>query len=121
MKGAPSWYITLLPFDEKHPICLYYAGTDHVFTPKILSQTKHQKHVSANPVAGAHFFHLMISMFIKHVLGTKMIAENKMHNPGIECEYPCGFYGNTDAYYETVEQQGCLTFYLCTYAHLDKG
>jgi len=25
--GAPSWYITLSPADNKHPISLYYADT----------------------------------------------------------------------------------------------
>jgi len=24
-RGAPSWYITLSPADNKHPISLYYA------------------------------------------------------------------------------------------------
>ena len=40
MKGAPSWYITLSPSDERHPIYLYYAGTKETFTPQIISQTE---------------------------------------------------------------------------------
>lgn len=34
--GAPFWYITLSPADIKHPICLYYAGTNERFKPEIL-------------------------------------------------------------------------------------
>ena len=34
--GAPSWYITLSPADIQHPICIYYAGTDEEFKPKIV-------------------------------------------------------------------------------------
>ena len=112
MKGAPSWYITLSLSDEKHPICIYYAGTKESFMLNILSQMERQKLVSFNPVVGAHFFHLMVSMFIKHVLGIKMIAGNKLHSPGIDCEYPCDFCSNTDVYYGMVEQQGCLTLHL---------
>src|ERR1700676_3309353 len=25
--GAPSWFITFAPADNKHPMCLYYADT----------------------------------------------------------------------------------------------
>ena len=34
-KGAPSWYITLSPADNKHPICLYYADTHENFEPTL--------------------------------------------------------------------------------------
>ncbi|KAF8416922.1 hypothetical protein L210DRAFT_3362078, partial [Boletus edulis BED1] len=98
-KGAPSWYITLSPSDEKHPICLYYADTNEKFEPEILSQSVRRRLVSSNPVAGARFFHLMVSMFIKHVLGHQLSSDN-----GIDCQYPRGFYGKTEAYYGTVEQ-----------------
>ena len=32
-QGAPSWYITLSPADNKHPISLYYADTKKEFMP----------------------------------------------------------------------------------------
>ena len=32
-QGTPSWYITLSPADNKHPISLYYADTKEEFTP----------------------------------------------------------------------------------------
>jgi hypothetical protein len=35
--GAPTWFITLSPADIAHPLCLYYAGSDTKFSPKILS------------------------------------------------------------------------------------
>jgi Helitron helicase-like domain at N-terminus len=44
------------------------------------------------------FFHFMVEMFIKHVLGV-----NQDHS---------GLYGKTSAYYATVEQQGRLTLHL---------
>ncbi|KNZ72336.1 hypothetical protein J132_04026, partial [Termitomyces sp. J132] len=34
-KGAPSWFITLLPIDVQHPICLYYTDTGISFCPSI--------------------------------------------------------------------------------------
>ena len=52
----------------------------------------------ANPVAGACFFHFLIETFISDVLG----VDSKHH----------GLYGDTDAYYGTVEQQGRLTLHL---------
>jgi hypothetical protein len=40
----------------------------------------------------------MVELFIKHVLGI-----DSKHS---------GFYGDTSAYYGTVEQQGCLTLHM---------
>jgi hypothetical protein len=72
--GAPSWFITFSPADNMHPICLYFADTQETF------------------------FHFMVEMFIKHVLGVGQ-------------EHP-GLYGNTAAYYGAVEQQERLTLHL---------
>jgi hypothetical protein len=33
--GAPSWFVTVLPADNKHPICLYFADTNEDFKPDI--------------------------------------------------------------------------------------
>ena len=96
--GAPSWYITLSPADVKHSICLYYADTDVKYEPTIREYDKAQVMIAKNPVAGARFFDYMVKMFIKHVLG---VDEN---HPGL--------YGDTAAYYGTVEQQGRLTLHL---------
>jgi len=54
--------------------------------------------VAKNPVADARFFHFMDNLFIKHVLG-------------VNSDHP-GIYGETLAYYGTVEQQGHLTLHL---------
>ena len=51
--GAPSWYITLSPADVKHPICLYYAGTDTKFEPSILDESDRIRCICKNPVASA--------------------------------------------------------------------
>ena len=37
-QGAPTWYITLSPADNKHPISLYYADTKEQFTPVSLNK-----------------------------------------------------------------------------------
>ena len=96
--GAPSWYITLSPADIQHPICIYYAGTDEEFKPKIVPYDERMRSVCRNPVAGARFFHFMVETFIKDVLGVE--ASHR------------GLYGDTAGYYGTVEQQGRLTLHL---------
>ena len=96
--GAPSWFITLSPTDNKHPICLYFADTDTEFKPELTFSKECSLLIAKNPVAAARFFHFICENFIKHVLG---VGTN---HPGI--------YGETDAYYATVEQQGRLTLHL---------
>jgi hypothetical protein len=96
--GAPSWFITVSPADNKHPICLYFADTNEEFKPDIRLPDETFRLVANNPAAAARFFHFMCQNFIKHVLGA-----GRKH-PGI--------FGNTSAYYGTVEQQGRLTLHL---------
>ncbi|KDR74558.1 hypothetical protein GALMADRAFT_42113, partial [Galerina marginata CBS 339.88] len=88
--GAPSWFITFSPADNKHPISLYFADTQEKFSPLLRNENERFRLIAHNPVAGARFFHFMCEMFIKHVLG---VGENH-----------AGLYGNTNAYYGTVEQ-----------------
>jgi hypothetical protein len=102
--GAPSWYITLSPADNKHPISLYFADTEETFTPKIRMEDDRLRLMSENPVAGAHFFYFMIDTFIKHVLG--------VHDKKGCITWQKGLFGTTSAYYGTVEQQGRLTLHL---------
>ncbi|KAJ7239712.1 hypothetical protein C8J57DRAFT_1245827 [Mycena rebaudengoi] len=54
--------------------------------------------ISQNPVAAARFFDFMTRSFIKNILG-------------VGTDLP-GLYGETDAYYGTVEQQGRLTLHM---------
>jgi Helitron helicase-like domain at N-terminus len=97
-QGAPSWYITLSPADNKHPISLYYADNKQEFKPMLCPKAEKDSLIADNPVASARFFHFMIQAFIKHVLGV-----------GVDHD---GLYGDTAAYYGTVEQQGQLTLHL---------
>jgi len=96
--GAPSWFITFSPADNMHPISLYYADTDEKFSPELRPYNDRYRLISQNPVAGARFFHFMVEMFIKHVLG-------------VGTDHP-GLYGHTAGYYGAVEQQGRLTLHL---------
>ena len=96
--GAPSWFITFAPADNKHPICLYYANTKEWLYPQLYTSKECYNLIANNPVAGARFFHFMTEMFIKHVLG---VGSNH-----------AGLYGDTSGYYGTVEQQGRLTLHL---------
>ena len=97
-KGAPSWFITFSPADNKHPICLYYADKDIYFKPELRPSKERDLLIASNPVAAARFFHFMVQMVIKHVLG-------------VGAGHP-GLYGDTSAYYGTVEQQGRLTLHM---------
>ena len=67
--GAPSWFITFSPADNMHPISLYFADTQETFSPELRPENERYKLIAENPVAGARFFHLIVEMFIKHVLG----------------------------------------------------
>jgi hypothetical protein len=96
--GAPWWFITLSPADSCHPICLYYADKNIEFKSNLRLLNEQNLLVTQNPIAAAHFFDLMICMFIKHVLGI-----------GVKHS---GLYGNTASNYDTVEQQGQLMLHL---------
>jgi hypothetical protein len=101
--GAPSWYITLSPADNKHPICLYFADNKERLDVELIRlEDERYRLIANNPVAGARFFHFMVQMFIEHVLGVG--AESNSND--------LGAYGKTAGYYGTVEQQGRLTLHL---------
>ena len=96
--GAPSWFITFAPADNMHPISLYFADTKEIFSPELKTYQERYVLIAHNPVAGAHFFNFMSQMFIKHVLGF-----GEKHD---------GYFGNTEGYHGTVEQQGRLTLHM---------
>ncbi|KZP15808.1 hypothetical protein FIBSPDRAFT_705699, partial [Athelia psychrophila] len=89
-QGAPSWFITFSPADIKHPICLYYASEQLEFKPTFETADAAKRMVAANLVAGARFFHFMVQCFIETVLGVAI------DDPGL--------FGESAAYYGTVEQ-----------------
>ena len=97
-KGAPSWFITLSPADNRHPLCLYYADSDTTFRPELRTAKERDSLVLRNPAAAARFFDYVVRSMIKNVLGV-----GSDHD---------GLYGKTSAYYGTVEQQGRLTLHL---------
>ena len=76
----------------------YYADTKEEFTPELKGYDERYRLIAENPVAGARFFDMVVKLFIKHVLGVK-----SKHT---------GLYGDTEAYYGTVEQQGRLTLHM---------
>ena len=84
--------------DSKHPLALYFVGSAVNFCPTVLTNDDCWCCVASNLVASARFFHYMILCFIEHVLG---VGSN---HPGL--------FGETSAYYGTVEQQGHLTLHL---------
>lgn len=100
--GAPTWYFTLAPCDFKHPICIYYADTKESFEVTIPDAKKRRALLSANPAAGACFFHFLVTLFLDIVIGTPS-------EPGL--------FGPMAAYYCTVEQQGRLALHLHGVAH----
>ena len=97
-RGAPFWYITISPADNKHPFCIYYADSQQEFKEEALPYDERLRLVCKNPVAGARFFHFMVELFIGDVLG---IGANHQ-----------GLYGEVATYYGTVEQQGRLALHL---------
>ena len=98
-KGGPLWYIMLNPADVKHPICLYWAGTQIKFNPNLSRSSEEKfKLIANNPVVGACFFDFMVCNFIENVLG-------------VGADHP-ELFGKTSAYYGIIEQQGCLTLHL---------
>lgn len=101
-RGAPSWFITLSPVDNRHPICIYWADRQVVFNPALRLAAERVRLIARNPVAGARFFHYMVQLLIKHLLGCSSNGVGE----GL------GIFGKTAAYYGTVEQQGRMTLHL---------
>ena len=90
--GASSWFITFAPTDINHQICLHYADMKQEIYLKFREYDDQVRLIATNPVAGAHFFKMMVELFIEHVLS-------------IGTNYH-GVYQETSGYYGTVEQQG---------------
>ncbi len=100
-KGAPSWYITLSPVDNRHPLCLYLAGHDEKFVEiPLLNYKQRQRLIVNNSAAAACFFNFLVNLFIEEFLGCKGNRRTE------------GFYRKTNGYYGTVEQQGRLILHL---------
>lgn len=98
--NAPQWFITLSPADNKHPLCVYWSGSDETFRPEIKTAQDRLRLVTRNPVACARFFDHVVQLFIKHVCGWTEDGPVR------------GLFGRPLAYYGTVEQQGRMTLHL---------
>lgn len=100
-RGMPSFFITFSPADFKSPVCLKFCGMEVDLAdicPTLKSYDDWIHAITTNPMAGSRFSHLMVKLFVKHVL---QYGDNR---PGL--------FGKTAAYYSTVEEQGCLTLHL---------
>ena len=80
------------------PLFFMSVSGKEEFKPIFRSKCQKESLIADNPVASARFFHFMMQAFIKHVLG-------------VDTDHP-GIYGDTAAYYGTVEQQGRLTLHM---------
>ena len=99
--GVPVFFITFAPVDFKNPLCLYYCGQEISLlssSDTMPDNLARMRAVANNPVACARFFHLVVSLFLKHVL---RCGSN----------YP-GLFGVTRAFYGTVEEQKRLRLHL---------
>ncbi len=97
-EGAPSWYITFAPSDQKHPISLYWADEHIEFSPLPQEEHQHLLLITGNPTAAAWFFNFMVQLFLEHVLCADQSKP--------------GAYSNVSSYYGAMEQQGQLTLHL---------
>lgn len=100
--GTPALFITLNPADVHHPLVRVLAGSDdaaidHVTSGLRMSKLDRARVVSDHPAAGAKFFHVMISAFLKCILGSNGAP---------------GLFGTSKGYYGTVEAQGKGTLHL---------
>ncbi|KAF5331977.1 hypothetical protein D9611_009023 [Ephemerocybe angulata] len=51
-RGAPSWFITLSPADNKHPICIYWADKKVEFNPELREYMERARLVAQTPWPG---------------------------------------------------------------------
>ncbi|KAF9051700.1 hypothetical protein BJ165DRAFT_1341134, partial [Panaeolus papilionaceus] len=47
-KGAPIWFITITPADNKHPLCIYWASKDIEFKPQIKGYAEREHLITRN-------------------------------------------------------------------------
>ncbi|KAJ3541028.1 hypothetical protein NMY22_g4056 [Coprinellus aureogranulatus] len=98
--NTPAWFITISPADNKHPLCIHWAGSDFEFKPDIKGYNERKLIITRNPVACARFFHHLVQLFIKHLCGWTEDGPKR------------GLFGMPAAFYGTVEQQGRMTLHL---------
>ncbi|TFK23757.1 hypothetical protein FA15DRAFT_681014 [Coprinopsis marcescibilis] len=86
--GAPSWFVTFSPADNRHPLCIFWSSEEDVFQPDLkLSASARERLITSNPVACARFFHYLVELFLTHIL-----CWDQPHK---------GVFGRPKAYYGT--------------------
>ncbi|KAJ7704059.1 hypothetical protein B0H17DRAFT_902719, partial [Mycena rosella] len=77
-EGLPHFFATVNPADSHNPIAQVFAGRDidldkifHALDNSSKEPSTRAKAVAENPVAGAQFFHLMVTKFFDIILGAK--------------------------------------------------
>ena len=99
--GVPIFFITFARTEFKHPICLYFCGEKVDLLSSVSQLPDFQRRmrlIAEKPVACARFFHLMVTLFITHVLRLD--------------DADGGLFGPVQAYYGTVEEQERLSLHL---------
>ncbi|EAU82081.2 hypothetical protein CC1G_09683 [Coprinopsis cinerea okayama7 len=51
-QGAPNWYITISPADNRHPLAIYWAGDPEPYKPDIKSSTLRETLIATNAAGG---------------------------------------------------------------------
>jgi hypothetical protein len=97
--GLPHFFATVNPADSHNPIAQVLAGRqidlDKIFDSLddvAKEPSTRAKTLAENPVAGAQFFHLMVSKFFEIILGTKRATK-------------IGILGKVKGWYAAVEAQ----------------
>ena len=86
--------------DQNNSISIYHGAEDTTIFPQISKKEEHNKLIGNNATVCAQFFNFMVDAFVKHVLGVDSDHE--------------GLFGETEGYYETIEEQKRLTLHLHT-------
>ncbi|KAE8243843.1 hypothetical protein A4X13_0g6923 [Tilletia indica] len=109
--GLPHLYVTLNPADVHHPLAQIFAGREVDFNPTsdAIDSAERQaraRALAANPVAGAQFFHHMMTTFLEIMVGPSS-------SPGI--------FGAATAHYGIVEAQDRGSLHCHMFIWLDGG
>jgi hypothetical protein len=98
-EGLPHIFATVNPADSHNPIAQVLAGRDinldtifHALDGMNKEPSIRARTLAENPVAGAEFFHLMITKFLDIILGVKRVSK-------------IGILGKVKGWYAVVEAQ----------------
>ena len=109
--GAPLVFTTPNVSDTKNPIMnLMYMGQCvnswrllEAEAPEMPSAEEMLRRVARDPVSQAQFFHMMVMLFLEHVLGVDVQG---VAADGVASAWGAGLFGTVVAYFGPVETQG---------------